>query len=265
MLRRILFIIAALVLFSAGYLLGTASRSTTQALPAQQGNCRTFTETGKTVCGRFLAYWTDHGGLAQQGFPISEEFQEKSDLNGQIYTVQYFERAVFEYHPENQPPFDVLLSQLGTFRYREKYGNATPAPTSPPGPPTAIPTPPGPPAMTKIGNPVERNGIVFNVVKVNNNANKRLDVLFTIENRTANTISFTVKNSDQQLTDAYNTHYSENAPDAVVAVTLQPGQIYNGGTSFNVDLTARTLKGVTYIIANVPGIGTVIVDIPLPV
>jgi hypothetical protein len=36
--------------------------------------------------------------------------------------VQYFERAVFEYHPENQPPYNVLLSQLGTFRYREKYG-----------------------------------------------------------------------------------------------------------------------------------------------
>ena len=33
--------------------------------------------------------------------------------------VQYFERAVFEYHPENQPPYDVLLSQLGKFRYDE--------------------------------------------------------------------------------------------------------------------------------------------------
>jgi hypothetical protein len=36
--------------------------------------------------------------------------------------VQYFERAVFEYHPENAAPYDVLLSQLGTFRYRDKYG-----------------------------------------------------------------------------------------------------------------------------------------------
>ena len=36
--------------------------------------------------------------------------------------VQYFERAVMEYHPENRPPYDVLLSQLGTFQYREKYG-----------------------------------------------------------------------------------------------------------------------------------------------
>jgi YVTN family beta-propeller protein len=57
----------------------------------------------------------------QQGFPISDEFQEKSSLNGKVYTVQYFERAVFERHPENQPPYDVLLSQLGTFRYKAKY------------------------------------------------------------------------------------------------------------------------------------------------
>lgn len=41
-----------------------------------------------------------------------------------LYTVQYFERAVFEYHPEKQVPFDVLLSQLGTFRYGQKYGGS---------------------------------------------------------------------------------------------------------------------------------------------
>lgn len=85
---------------------------------------RKFAETGKSVGGKFLTYWNTHGGLAQQGLPISEEFDEKSDLNGQTYRVQYFERAVFEYHPENKPPYDVLLSQLGTFRYRAKYGAA---------------------------------------------------------------------------------------------------------------------------------------------
>jgi hypothetical protein len=36
--------------------------------------------------------------------------------------VQYFERAVMEYHPENKVPYDVLLSQLGTFQYKAKYG-----------------------------------------------------------------------------------------------------------------------------------------------
>ena len=71
--------------------------STTPTTRAQGG--RTFPETGKTVSGKFLQYWDGHGGLAQQGFPISEEIQETSDTNGKIYTVQYFERAVFEYHP----------------------------------------------------------------------------------------------------------------------------------------------------------------------
>jgi hypothetical protein len=87
----------------------------------QGESSRLFKETGKTVAGRFLQYWEQNGGLAQQGFPLSEEFMEKSDLDGKTYRVQYFERAVFEYHPENKPPYDVLLSQLGTFRYKEKY------------------------------------------------------------------------------------------------------------------------------------------------
>ncbi len=93
---------------------------------AQSGS-RTFPQTGHTVSGQFLTYWDGHGGLAQQGYPISEELQEKSDLNGQNYTVQYFERAVFEKHPENKPPFDTLLSQLGTFRYKAKYPTGAPS------------------------------------------------------------------------------------------------------------------------------------------
>jgi acetyl esterase/lipase len=80
-------------------------------------------ETGKRLGGAFLAYWRANGGVAQQGYPISDEFMEVSDLDGKPYLVQYFERAVFEYHPENKPPYDVLLSQLGKFRYQAKYGS----------------------------------------------------------------------------------------------------------------------------------------------
>jgi hypothetical protein len=91
-------------------------------VPNAEPNSRLFPETGKRLGGLFRTYWESHGGLAQQGYPISDEFDEVSDLDGKTYKVQYFERAVFEYHPENQPPYNVLLSQLGTFRYREKYG-----------------------------------------------------------------------------------------------------------------------------------------------
>src|SRR5690348_17514604 len=83
---------------------------------------RYFPETGKSVGGRFLEYWNQNGGLAQQGYPISDEFQETSDTDGKVYTVQYFQRAVFEKHPENARPFDVLLSLLGTFYYNQRYG-----------------------------------------------------------------------------------------------------------------------------------------------
>jgi hypothetical protein len=91
-----------------------------------QTDSTTFRETGKTVRGRFLAYWNKYGGLTQYGFPISDEMQEKSDLDGVSYTVQYFERAVFEYHPEERPPYDVLLSLLGFLLYEEKYPHGAP-------------------------------------------------------------------------------------------------------------------------------------------
>ncbi|HET6262586.1 MAG TPA: thermonuclease family protein, partial [Chloroflexia bacterium] len=91
-----------------------------------------FPETGKRLGGVFLDYWRSHGGLPQQGFPISDEFVERSDLNGREYRVQYFQRAVFELHPENQPPYNVLLSQLGTFRYRSQYEGPRARPVRPP-------------------------------------------------------------------------------------------------------------------------------------
>ncbi|HEX8230840.1 MAG TPA: hypothetical protein VF826_16210 [Chloroflexia bacterium] len=102
------------------------------ASPTSQADSRTFPETGHTVKGKFLKYWDEHGGLAQQGYPISGEMQEQSDTDGKTYTVQYFERAVFESHPENQPPNDVLLSLLGVFLYKQKYEDSTGAPSQTP-------------------------------------------------------------------------------------------------------------------------------------
>src|SRR5438445_1130370 len=56
--------------------------------------------------------------------------QEKSDTDGKVYIVQYFERAVFELHPENEPPYNVLLSLLGNFDYKQKYPNGAPNQTA---------------------------------------------------------------------------------------------------------------------------------------
>ena len=64
------------------------------------------------VIPQFMAYWTANGGLAQFGYPISELVTETLE-DGKPYQLQYFERARFELHPENQPPYDVLLGQFG--------------------------------------------------------------------------------------------------------------------------------------------------------
>ncbi|MEO8285893.1 MAG: hypothetical protein ABI670_05620 [Chloroflexota bacterium] len=69
--------------------------------------------TKHSLAEPFLSYWRDNGGLAVFGYAISEPFEEKSDSDGKIYTVQYFERNRFEYHPENQPQYQVLLGLLG--------------------------------------------------------------------------------------------------------------------------------------------------------
>ena len=91
-----------------------------------QGGTRYFAETGQTVQGRFLEYWDENGGLLQQGYPISGEVQERSEIDGKTYTMQYFERAVFELHPEYAAPNDVLLSLLGVLKYNEKYSGGAP-------------------------------------------------------------------------------------------------------------------------------------------
>jgi hypothetical protein len=73
----------------------------------------TFEETGHTVRGVFLKRWYDGGELRRFGYPLSGSFEEQSDVDGQTYIVQYFERTVMEYHPELKPPHDVQLAALG--------------------------------------------------------------------------------------------------------------------------------------------------------
>ena len=83
---------------------------------------RYFPETQHTVSGRFLDDWEAHGGVEQQGYPLTEAFDERNPTDGTIYRTQYFERARFEYHPENQAPYDVLLGLLGMARFSVQHG-----------------------------------------------------------------------------------------------------------------------------------------------
>jgi hypothetical protein len=78
---------------------------------AQNSGC--FPETGFCISGRFQQFWEQHGGLAVFGYPLGAPFEQDGR------TVQYFERQRFELHPENQPPYDVLLGRLGDDALRQ--------------------------------------------------------------------------------------------------------------------------------------------------
>ena len=79
--------------------------------PSADRDC--FSETSHSLAYGFRAFWQQRGGLATFGYPISEEFQELNPDTGQMHTVQYFERARFEYHPEHAgTEYEVLLGLL---------------------------------------------------------------------------------------------------------------------------------------------------------
>lgn len=87
--------------------------------------CRFFPETGHNVCGEFLQAWRASGleldgragkseaeSLALFGLPLGDARAET--VAGRELTVQWFERARFELHPENRPPYRVLFGLLGS-------------------------------------------------------------------------------------------------------------------------------------------------------
>lgn len=105
---------------------------------------RFFPETGHSLGGAFLTFWHKRGGLPVFGYPISEPIDEVSTLDGQTYTVQYFERARFEYHPDALGAFyrqeaswrgirlaalhEVELGDLGRQAMQQQNVSAAPAP-----------------------------------------------------------------------------------------------------------------------------------------
>ncbi len=68
-----------------------------------------FLESGHTLGGAFRRYWETNGGVAKLGYPLSEELLEANPLDGQAYTVQYFERAALELHPESENKKDLVM------------------------------------------------------------------------------------------------------------------------------------------------------------
>ncbi len=81
---------------------------------AQTSVQRYFPETGHTVKGEFLnAYERVTNPLLLYGFPITESFDDP------IYgTLQYFQKARFELHPDLPPGQRVQVSTLGKYLYQ---------------------------------------------------------------------------------------------------------------------------------------------------
>jgi hypothetical protein len=90
--------------------------------------CLWFEETGHNVCDQqpnngFMTYWQSHGlqlqnasayarSLALFGLPLTAAQPETSSTGEQLIT-QWFERARFEWHPNNPSQSRVLLGLLG--------------------------------------------------------------------------------------------------------------------------------------------------------
>lgn len=90
--------------------------------------CQSFAVGGqqRTVCGPFLSYWRTHGlefdgrgatsyneSLALFGLPLTAPKIERNADGDEVLT-QWFERARFEYHPNNPQAYRVLLGRLGS-------------------------------------------------------------------------------------------------------------------------------------------------------
>ncbi len=107
-LRAVAFVVCA------GILLVTSAIPGAQA--QQEAIC--FEETGYCMSGRIREFWEQNGGLRVFGYPISP--QQEYIIEDRVIEAQEFERNRLELHPENAPPYDVLLGRLGVDRLEQQ-------------------------------------------------------------------------------------------------------------------------------------------------
>ncbi|MBV9121526.1 MAG: hypothetical protein JOZ39_12525, partial [Chloroflexi bacterium] len=84
-------------------------------------NTSFFPQTNHSVSFGFKHFFDTRGSLDNFGYPTTDEIQE----NG--WTVQYFQRARFEYHPEfGGSPYEVELGLLGDLTSGQTFDKAQP-------------------------------------------------------------------------------------------------------------------------------------------
>ena len=99
-----------------------------QSLPkADPATPHYYPATGQAIAPEFWDYWRAHGlelgdrgvsereALALWGYPLTPPSYEVLPT-GETLLVQWFERARFEYHPNNPAPYKVLLGRLAADR-----------------------------------------------------------------------------------------------------------------------------------------------------
>jgi hypothetical protein len=119
-----------------GKLLPGAARNATETVSGQLF----FPETSHTLGGEFRNYWQRNGGLPVFGYPLTQEFQQRSADTGADYVVQYFERQRYELHPENSgTPYVVQLGRLGAEALAERGTDWQALPKSDPATPHYFP------------------------------------------------------------------------------------------------------------------------------
>lgn len=96
-----------------GLVVGLATAMPHATTAQQAGMC--FPETGYCMDGAFKEYWQRYGGLPVFGFPIAPATQ---DADGTVF--QYLERTVFEYTPQNRPPYNVSLYRMGDLILKDR-------------------------------------------------------------------------------------------------------------------------------------------------
>ncbi|WP_054533319.1 ELWxxDGT repeat protein [Herpetosiphon geysericola] len=105
----------------------------------QQG-CLWFETTGHNVCNQanglgFMAYWQNHGlndpkldsfgrSLQLFGYPLTD-VKTETNANGDTVLTQHFERARFEWHPNQPDQFKVLLGLVGKEAQQAQGGESS--------------------------------------------------------------------------------------------------------------------------------------------
>jgi hypothetical protein len=218
-----------------------------------------FAETGHAIAPQFWGFWSTNGlefdgnqkaksfneSLALFGMPVSEAQMEQSS-NGQMYLTQWFERARFEAHPENQPPYDVLLGLLGADLLRQS-ASPTPAPGLPGIPPiagacvqNALPAAEGAQAWVTVPEPTVENQSISVCARLilNGQAVRDAKVKVVVHHRTDDDHYGPVKTGDDGVAEqGFNIgdrKVSLRNVEVPIDVTIEApdGQVYTAKTSF---------------------------------